>query len=76
MTAKRIAIIQGHPDPDEQRFCPAIANNAYADGARSESHQIKIIDTAQIEFTILRTQHEFEQGAISESIRQAQDIIQ
>ncbi|WP_341326886.1 NAD(P)H-dependent oxidoreductase [Methylotuvimicrobium sp. KM2] len=75
MTAKRIAIIQGHPDPDEQRFCRALAN-AYADGADSAGHQIKMIDIARIEFPILRTQHEFEQGAISESIRQTQDIIQ
>lgn len=75
MTTKCIAIIQGHPDPDEQRFCRALAN-AYADGARSEGHQIKMIDIARIEFPILRTQHEFEQGAISESIRQTQDIIQ
>ncbi len=75
MTAKRIAIIQGHPDPDEQRFCRALAN-AYADGARSEGHQIKPIDIARIEFPILRTQHEFEHGTISESIQQAQDIIQ
>lgn len=75
MTAKRIAIIQGHPDPDEQRFCRALAN-AYADGALSVGHQIKTIDIARIEFPVLRTQHEFEHGAISESIQQAQDIIQ
>ncbi|PKM35670.1 MAG: dehydrogenase [Gammaproteobacteria bacterium HGW-Gammaproteobacteria-10] len=75
MTAKRIAIIQGHPDPDEQRFCRALAS-AYADGADSAGHQIKMIDIARIEFPILRTQHEFEQGTISESIQQAQEIIQ
>lgn len=75
MTAKRIAIIQGHPDPDEHRFCRALAN-AYADGARSVGHQIQTIDIARIEFPILRTQDEFEQGTISESIQQAQEIIQ
>lgn len=75
MTAKRIVIIQGHPDPDETRFCRALAK-AYVDGASSFGHQIKTLDIARLEFPVLRTQTEFEGGPVSESIRQAQQIIE
>lgn len=75
MPPKRIVIIQGHPDPDEKRFCRALAK-AYESGADSSGHQIKTLDIARLEFPILRTADEFESGPITESIREAQEVIE
>jgi putative NADPH-quinone reductase len=75
MTTKHIVIIQGHPDPEGNHFCHALAK-AYFKGAESKGHDIKIIDIAQIEFPILRTQTDFVQGEVPETIKQAQHIIQ
>jgi len=51
--ARRIAIIQGHPDPRGNRFCHALAD-AYATGARQGGHQVRSIDVARIQFPLLR----------------------
>ncbi len=75
MSAKDIVIIQGHPDPEGNRFCHALAN-AYFKGAQSSGHNIKVIDIAQIEFPMMRTQADFSQGEAVEAIKQTQQTIQ
>jgi putative NADPH-quinone reductase len=75
MAAKNIVIIQGHPDPDGNHFCHALAKT-YFKGAESSGHNVKIIDIAQIEFPMLRTQADFMQGEAPEAIKQAQQIVQ
>ena len=75
MAAKHIVIIQGHPDPEGNCFCHALAK-AYLRGAESSGHHIKLIDIAQIEFPILRTQAEYVRGEAPESIKQVQPIVQ
>ena len=75
MQNKHIALIQGHPDPSGNRFCHALAN-AYLKGAQAAGHNIHLIDIAHIEFPLLRTQAEFYEGAVPESLQQAQQIIQ
>lgn len=75
MSAKNIVIIQGHPDPEGNRFCHALAN-AYFKGAQSAGHSIKILDIAQIEFPIMRTQADFAKGNAVDAIKQAQATIQ
>jgi putative NADPH-quinone reductase len=42
--AKRILIINGHPDPRPERFCAAICQ-AYATGAQSHNREIREIQT-------------------------------
>jgi len=75
MAAKHIVIIQGHPDPEGNCFCHALAK-AYLRGAESSGHHIKLIDIAQIEFPILRTQAEYVRGEAPESIKQVHPIVQ
>ena len=75
MTDKHIVIIQGHPDPDGNRFCRSLAN-AYFKGAKAKGHEVKTIDIAQIKFPILRTQAEFMHGDVPKSIQRAQQLIQ
>lgn len=75
MTAKDIVIIQGHPDPEGNHFCHALAN-AYFKGAESSGHTVKIIDTAQVEFPMIRSLADFVEGEAPEMIKQAQHTIQ
>ena len=71
---KRIAVIQGHPDPDRSRFCRALAD-AYAEGAAYAGHQVRRIEVAELDFPLLRTKEDFQSGTAPEAIRQAQEAI-
>jgi putative NADPH-quinone reductase len=71
---KRIAIIQGHPDPNGNRFAHALAQ-AYAGGAHAAGYEIRLIDVAKLDFPLLRTQEDFEKGLAPPSIREAQEVI-
>jgi len=44
-----IAVIQGHPDPDQSRFRRALAD-AHAEGAPKAGYQIRRIEVAEPAF--------------------------
>jgi len=71
---KRVAIIQGHPDPAAGHFCHALAD-AYAKGAIEANHSVTRVDIAQIDFPLLRSFAEFESGTLPESLVPARDAI-
>ena len=71
---RRIAIIQGHPDPAGKRLCHALAD-AYAEGAREGGHSVRRIETAALDFPILRTQEDFERGQLPPQLSEAWDAI-
>lgn len=71
---KQIAIIQGHPDPQGHHFGHALAE-AYASAAQEAGHQVRTIEVAKLEFPLLRSKEEFENGTPPASIRQAQESI-
>jgi putative NADPH-quinone reductase len=71
---KRLTIIQGHPDPVGNRFCHALADS-YAEGALSAGHEVSRIEIAKIEFPLLRTQQEFETGALPETLVPGRDAL-
>ncbi|MYZ46936.1 NAD(P)H-dependent oxidoreductase [Propylenella binzhouense] len=72
--AKRICIIQGHPDPRPERFCRALGE-AYRKGAEAAGHEVRQIDVASLAFPLLRTQADWEHAAPPDDIVQAQDNI-
>jgi putative NADPH-quinone reductase len=72
--ARRIAIIQGHPDPGGNHFGTALAE-AYASGAIAAGHNVRRIDVATLVFPLLRTKEDWEKGAPPASIRRAQEDI-
>ncbi|HYH18836.1 MAG TPA: NAD(P)H-dependent oxidoreductase [Azospirillum sp.] len=72
--ARRIVVIQGHPDPDPRRLCRALAD-AYAEGARAAGHSVTRVDIAALDVPLLRTQHAFEHEPAPESLRPAQKAI-
>lgn len=71
---KRIAIIQGHPDADPARYGHALAS-AYARGAEEAGHEVKVVHVAALDFPLLRSAQDWQEGATPESIRQAQAQI-
>jgi len=70
----KIAIVQGHPDPAEERLNRALAQR-YAEGALAAGHEVRRIDVARLDFPTLRTGEEFYAGTPSEAIAQAQRDI-
>lgn len=71
---KRITIIDGHPDPRIQRFCHAVTA-AYADGARNGSHEVRILEIAGLDISMLRTRDEWENGGLPPQLKPAQDAL-
>ena len=69
---RRIAIIQGHPDPAGHHLLHAMAD-AYGEAAMAAGHEVRRIDVAKLEFPLLRTQEEFEQGTIPRALTGPQD---
>ena len=71
---RRILIVQGHPDASAPHFCHALADS-YADGAREAGHEVRLTRVAEIDFPLLRSQKEWEEGALPASLAQAQEDI-
>jgi putative NADPH-quinone reductase len=74
MNPRRILLIQGHPDTLTPHLCHALAAS-YAAGAQDAGHLIRSINVAELEFPLLRSQKAWEEGALPESLRQAQEDI-
>ncbi len=72
--ARRILIIQGHPDGAEPHFCRALAQS-YAEGAQAGGHESRTVDVASLEFPLLRSQREWEHGELPAGLRDAQQAI-
>jgi putative NADPH-quinone reductase len=71
---RRILIIQGHPDVTEDHLGHALAH-AYAGAATAAGHQVRTATPAQLDFPLLRSQKEWEFGALPQALQKAQDDI-
>ncbi|WP_298832948.1 NAD(P)H-dependent oxidoreductase [uncultured Piscinibacter sp.] len=71
---RRILIIQGHPDVTEVHLGHALAQ-AYAAGASAAGHQVRTATPAQLDFPLLRSQKEWEQGPLPLALQKPQDDI-
>lgn len=74
MTAKRIVLIQGHPDTTAPHLCHALAA-AYTAGAEEAGHAVRSIEIAQLDFPLLRSQQAWERGALPPGLQQSQTDI-
>lgn len=70
----RIALIDGHPDPDRARFVHALADS-YRAGAADGGHEVKRIELATLEFPLLRSRAAWEMDAPPPAIADAQAIL-
>lgn len=73
--ARRIAIIQGHPDRSAPHFCHALAA-AYEESARAAGHEIRALDVAALDLAPLRSKADWESGAPSAQVVQAQETVE
>jgi putative NADPH-quinone reductase len=69
-----IVVINGHPDGSSHRLCHALAS-AYQEAASAAGHTVTRIDVAELDFSLLRTQQEFEAGTPNADIKSAQNAI-
>jgi putative NADPH-quinone reductase len=59
--SRRILVVVGHPDPNPNRLCRALAD-AYAEGAIAAGHSVSRIDVATLDFPLLRSAEEYQTG--------------
>lgn len=71
---KRILLIQGHPDASQRHLCHVL-EDAYAQSAVAAGHEIKRINVAMLDFPLLRSQHEWENGQLPSSLIESQEAI-
>ncbi len=72
--ARRIVIIQGHPDSAGAHFCHALAE-VYAGAARAAGHTVKQIDVARLDVPMRRSPAEWESATPPEALSGAQAAI-
>lgn len=71
---KHVLLIQGHPDAGAVHLCRAL-EEAYAEGVREGGHELRRIDIGTLDFPLLKSQDEWEHGALPPSLHQAQEDI-
>jgi putative NADPH-quinone reductase len=74
MSKKRILLIQGHPDASEPHLCHALASS-YASGAEAAGHTVRSVNVAALDFQLLRSQKDFQEGAVPASLKPVQDDL-
>jgi putative NADPH-quinone reductase len=72
--SKRILLIQAHPDAGRPHWCHALAAS-YAKGAEAAGHTVRQVNLATLDFPLLKSQHEWEEGSVPASLKPAQDDI-
>lgn len=70
--ARRILIIDGHPDPAAARFVHALAR-AYESGAQAGGHEVRVLEVAGVKFDWLRSGEDFQKGKPPAAISRAQE---
>jgi putative NADPH-quinone reductase len=75
MGGMNILIVQGHPDPAGGRLAHTLAD-AYAQGATAAGHAVRRCEVARIDFPLLRTAKDWNEGTVPATLAQAQaDIL-
>jgi putative NADPH-quinone reductase len=72
--SRRIAIIDGHPDPDQLHFVHALADH-YERGAREGGHEVRRITIANLNLPLLRTAREFQSSTVPQAVRGCQQDL-
>jgi putative NADPH-quinone reductase len=70
---KRILLINGHPDTSPH-LIHALAD-AYAAGASEQLHEVRRLDVATLDFPLLRSAQDWQQGKVPPGLVQAQTLI-
>jgi len=71
---KKILLVQGHPDASTRHF-GHVLEDAYAEGAEALDHEVRRIHIAQLDFPLLRSQAEWEQGTLPPALAESQEAL-
>lgn len=74
-TARRILVINGHPDPDSGHLCAALAG-AYGRGAADGGFEVERLDVGALEFSLIRSLTDYQSGRFTDDIKRAQRAIE
>lgn len=66
-----ILIVQGHPDATAMHLGHALAE-AYADGARAAGHAVRVLSVGELDFPLLRSKAQWEEGELPSALLPAQ----
>lgn len=72
--SRNILILDGHPDPANERFVHSLAS-AYREGAEQSGHQVQTIRIADLDFPLLRSQVDYEKGHPVEAVLRCQSAM-
>ncbi|MGS4887803.1 NAD(P)H-dependent oxidoreductase [Roseibium sp. MB-4] len=72
--AKRIVILDGHPDPAPNHLCHALAES-YRSGAVEAGHDATLIRIADLDFPILQTPSDFQKQPTPVPLHPARDLL-
>lgn len=73
-SAKRILLLQAHPDPDAGHFGHALAER-YAAAARAAGHAVETVAVAELDFPLLRSKREWEEGELPAALQPVHEAI-
>jgi putative NADPH-quinone reductase len=68
--ARRIVVLQGHPDPAPSHLCHALAD-AYADAAEAAGHAVTRVTIARLDVPLLRRMEDFHGLPVAEGLAEA-----
>ena len=71
---RKIAVIDGHPDPDRAHLDHALADR-YTQAARAAGHEVRRVNVAELNIPVLRVPSEFISGEAPREIADAQRDI-
>ncbi len=74
MSGKNILLIQGHPDTLLPHLGHAL-EDAYAQGAEAAGHQVRRVQVARLDFPLLHSQEDWQNGSVPPALAQAQADI-
>lgn len=72
--ARRILLIQGHPDPVSPHLNRTLLQ-AYADGVEAAGHAVRRIEVGALDFPVLRSAHAWHAEPVPPTLKSAQDDI-
>jgi len=70
----KILVLQGHPERQARHFCHALAED-YAQAAKEAGHEVRAIEVAALEFSLIASAAEWKGGASAPDIISAQRDI-
>lgn len=68
--SRKILIIDGHPDPEPDHFCHALADR-YRKGAQSAGHTVDLVRIAEIDFPVLRSARDYDTAPVPDALQPA-----